>query len=82
MLDLTPAEIDMLRSLPRRIAAQPTKAAKGRDLQDTNRRRRLQNWGLLTVKADPDSGIFLVMITEAGVAALNAATGGAKAVAS
>lgn len=75
--DLTGAEIDMLRALPQRIAAQPA-ASKASALGETERRRRLQNWGLLTVRADIASGAWTVMITDAGVAALKAAQGGAR----
>lgn len=64
------ADIDMLRSLPRQLAATPLRASKTQ-ARDVARRRRLQNWGLLSVQAQ-QGGVFLVMITEAGVAALNA----------
>jgi hypothetical protein len=74
--DLTGAEIAMLRSLPRRIAAQPQGGTRNRDHAEVARRRRLQNWGLLSIKAEPGSGVFLVMITEQGVAALKAARPG------
>ena len=72
MPDLTFAEMDMLRSLPRRLGAQPSRGTSKAELAEVARRRRLQNQGLLTIKAD-EAGIFLVMITDAGVAALKAA---------
>jgi hypothetical protein len=68
--ELTGAEIALLRALPQRIAAQPNTGAKASALSEAGRRRRLQNWGLLTIRHEPDSGAFLVMITDAGVAAL------------
>lgn len=70
---LTSAEIDLLRSLPRRLGAQPGAKATKAQLAEIARRRRLQNRGLLTLQAEPDSGVFLMMITPAGVAALDGA---------
>jgi hypothetical protein len=73
--DLTPAERDMLRSLPQRIAAQPIPTGKGQNAA-VARRRRLQNWGLLSVRHDAAAGCFVVTITDAGVGVLKAKPGG------
>lgn len=66
---LTPAEADMLRALPRQLGAQ----AAGRADPTVQRRARLQAAGLLTVRWDAAAGCFLVMITDAGVRALDGA---------
>lgn len=73
-IDLTGAEIEMLRSLPQRLGAQSRATAGKREQADLRRRERLQRAGLLSIKAGED-GVFLVMITEAGVGALQASTG-------
>ena len=78
MHDLTGAEIDMLQVLPQRLGAQSRATAGKREQAALARRERLQRAGLLSIKADAD-GVFLVMITPAGVAALAACRpGGAR----
>lgn len=72
--DLTAAEIEMLRSLPQRLGAQSRASAGKREQAALARRERLQRAGLLSIKADA-GGVFLVMITPAGVDALQASTG-------
>lgn len=75
--DLTGAEIDMLRGLPQRLGAQSRDRAGKREQAEMRRREQLQRAGLLSIKADED-GVFLVMITEKGVAALGACRPGGR----
>jgi DNA-binding PadR family transcriptional regulator len=67
--DLTPAEIDMLRCVPETFRASDMTGWTPRQQRDAKVRRRLQAAGLITVREQHD-GVFLVMITDAGVAAL------------
>lgn len=75
--DLTGAEIEMLRSLPQRLGAQSRATAGKREQAALARRERLQRAGLLSIKADA-GGVFLVMITPAGVESLKACTPGGR----
>ena len=68
---LTPAEADYLRSLPERIGNVPASTRAGERAR-VERRARLQRAGLITVHLVPAEGHFLVMLTPAGTAALEA----------
>lgn len=77
-IDLTGAEIEMLQHLPETIRAADMRGWTPRQQRSAKLRERLQRAGLLTVKAQGDEGVFLVMITEAGVESLKACTPAAR----